>query len=172
MTMSATPLPPGFPGRPKNEKRKLPPWLAFALKVVYACACGLFIAFLWVGLTGVGSSSFGVLKLQAMTFEQQKLPGAAELRSDGCQSVMVSTPAFRAKYPLRRDKSGETWVMCMPLLLRTPPTCDRLARHYVAVAHPAGPFTMSVVGPSVGKSGGCRERFDASGFPILADAGN
>ena len=168
MSDPSSPSVPSSAPAPK-AKRRWPPWVVFALKVIYACACGVFIGYLWTFFTSERSPFAKANEQRNLVLEQQNQPGAAELRADGCQAVMMSTPAFRATHYPRAKKTTETYLTCVPFLLKTPPTCERLARHYVALESPPGPITVTVTSPS--KSSRCTERFDAKAIPILADAG-
>jgi hypothetical protein len=127
-------------------------WIALAIVGGLALVVGGLIAF---GVYRFATSKEGrtiiavVGEGATIMRDAQNAPGTKQLRGIGCKQAFVIDGEKLKKLAERFDggtSSGEMplIVMCSHGYLGTPPTCDAVARTYVAAASPSRSFAVNV----------------------------
>lgn len=187
--MNPTPQPPGW------GQQGVAPQPPPQKKNVSSCLV-TFLVLMGVGLVVVVAGGIWVYKefstmfgglgdVAGMMVKASNAPGTAEMRAKGCTQAFVIDPNEMTKVAQRVEeeaakregrkakalpaKDTEVILVCKaePGLA---PTCDTLAKTYVAAAHPKGSF-LTAVSTSGGKKAECTEAFDASGKSLGARSG-
>jgi hypothetical protein len=184
--MNPTPQPAGWgqgaappPAKKKTSGCLVGCLVSMGLGLVVAVGLGIW------AYSEFGSFFGGVGDLAGVMMKARNAPGAAEIRAKGCKEAMVidakemtkAMGRFEEEVAKREGRSPKTKpaaeadvVLVCQAEPGLAPTCDTVAKAYIAAVHPKGKFVAAVT-TGGSKKAECTEVFDASGKSLGASSG-